>query len=84
MPNGEGKGMNVHIVHDGKGGIIAVHRTVDGLAHVLMGHGDRPVVKGDDAFSIERLSAALDADPVIHVGFADAPDVVVERHAVLV
>ena len=84
MPNGEGKGMNVHIVHDGNGSIIAVHRTVDGLAHVLMGHGDRPVVSGDDAFSIRRLSEVLDANPVVRIEFADVPGVVVERHAVLV
>lgn len=75
--------MNVHIVHDGRGSILSVHRTVDGLAHFLAAHGSNASA-GPEGFSIERLVHALAADPVLRVSFSDVPDVVVERHALLV
>lgn len=80
--------MNVHIVHDGKGTILGVHRTVDGLAHFLMGHGARPViVAAGDAmpdFGIEELGDAFAKTAIIQVKFGMEADVIVERHGVLI
>lgn len=76
--------MNVHIVHDGKGGILSVHRTIDGLAHFLMGHGDNPSIGPAEAFGIETLAAAFSKSAFLTVSFSDSVSVIVEKHAVLV
>lgn len=76
--------MNVHIVHDGKGAILSVNRTVDGLAHFIAGHGSVPTIAGGDEFGIESLNDAFSAKPIVRVSFSDADEVVIERHAVLV
>ena len=76
--------MNVHIVHDGQGRILSVHRTVDGLAHHLVGHGENPTVAGVDSFGIEGLNDAFSQNATIKVSFSDVPEVIVERHAVFV
>lgn len=75
--------MNIHIVHDGRGAILSVHRSVDGLAHFLSAHGGSPSI-GPEGFSIERLADALADAPMVRVSFSDEADVVVERHALLV
>lgn len=75
--------MNIHIVHDGRGSILSVHRSVDGLAHFLSAHGGSPSA-GPEGFSIERLGDALSDSAIVRVSFSDEADVVVERHALLV
>ena len=76
--------MNVHIVLDANGRILSVHRTTDGLAHFLAGHGDAPQIEGSDGFSIESLADAFTRNAVVKVVFTAGEQVSIERHAVLV
>ena len=75
--------MKVHIVHDGTGTVASVHRTVDGAAHQLSGHAEGATLPGGEPLTIESLDRALDENPVVRIGYASAPGLVLERHSLL-
>lgn len=76
--------MKIYVIQDHDGTILSLHRTPDGVAHFVAGHGDGATMDGVDV-EIDAVDPALAATGTTTVSFADkTPSLRVGYHAVLV
>lgn len=50
--------MNAYVIQDNDGTILSLHRTPDGVAHFILGHGDGATIAGKE-IEIESIDRAL-------------------------
>jgi hypothetical protein len=75
--------MNAYIIKDGKGEILSVHRTVDGVVHAVMGYGDQAQVSNTE-LNLQTLEKEFENRSKVSVEFDDKDSLSIERHALLI
>jgi nitrogen regulatory protein PII len=75
--------MNAYVIKDGKGEILSVHRTTDGVVHAVMGHGDQPKIS-EISLDLQTLDKEFENKSKVSIEFDDKEILSVERHALLI
>jgi hypothetical protein len=75
--------MNAYVIKDGKGEILSIHRTTDGVVHAVLGHGNRPKISETD-LNLQTLEAGFESKSKVIIEFDDKDNLSVERHALLI
>lgn len=77
--------MNVYVIQKQDGSIISLHRTIDGAAHYVLGHGGSPSIKGQDGFTMKTMQDSLTDAARIEITYADGTEgLTIENHGIFV